>query len=61
MSYSLDIEEDEVGCFVSLPLSLLSELNWCVGDSITCSQTKVLDERGLRSSCVLINMTLEEI
>jgi len=60
MSYSLYVEEDEVGCFVSLPASLLSELNWCSSDSIICSQTEVLDEHGRHSSYVFINATLTE-
>ena len=61
MSYSLHIEEDDIGCFVSLPVSLLSELNWCSGDSITCSETEVLDEHGLHTACVLINVTLTSL
>ena len=61
MSYSLYIEEDDLGCFISLPASLLSELNWCSGDSIICSETRVLDDQGLHTSCVLINVTLTSL
>jgi len=56
MSYSLYIEEAEVVCFVFLPASLLSELNWCIGDSITCSEAGVLGDRGHPTVCVLLNL-----